>query len=232
MRRACRRKNNFKSNGSLIFPRTYVRLYTNPTERKLHGRRKQILRLPHQHWRTGAYRRHFDAGPGETGHRGPGPGGEAGGKGGAPALHQGPLPHSGPPPDSGDGELPGLHGGRREGPDVLRRLLPRGGGGEALQIRAVAGKAPLQQKAGKRRGGPGGGAGGGHVRLSLHGPAHPAYRGHPAFLPRLPLLGSESGGGAFEGAHLHGLPDSLLPAEGHLPGLPVPRGGAQDHLLL
>ncbi|CAN4025088.1 hypothetical protein NOIMNB_NOIMNB_06900, partial [Dysosmobacter welbionis] len=26
--------------------------------------------------------------------------------------------------------------------------------------------------------------------------------------------------------------DLLLQAEGHLPGVPVPRGGAQDHLLL
>ena len=96
----------------------------------------------------------------------------------------------------------------------------------------MAGKAPLQQKAGERRGGPGGGAGRGHVRLSLHGSAHPADRGDSALFPRLSPLGEEPGGGAFEGAHLHGLPDSLLPAEGHLPGLPVPRRGAQDHLLL
>ena len=32
--------------------------------------------------------------------------------------------------------------------------------------------------------------------------------------------------------HLHGLSDALFPYEGHPPGVPVPRRGAQDHLLL
>ena len=53
----------------------------------------------------------------------------------------------------------------------------------------------------------------------------------PTF-PRLSHVGPERGGGAFEDCDLPALPHCLLPAEGHLPGVPVPRGGAQDHLLL
>ena len=49
-------------------------------------------------------------------------------------AHQGPLPHFGHSPDPGHRKFPGGDGQRREGPDVLRGLLPGGGREPALQI--------------------------------------------------------------------------------------------------
>ena len=48
----------------------------------------------------------------------------------------------------------------------------------------------------------------------------------------LPMWLRNPAGGRGAHRHLHGLPDPLLPHEGHPPGVPVPRRRAQDHLLL
>ncbi len=52
------------------------------------------------------------------------------------------------------------------------------------------------------------------------------------FFPDFPLWGRNLLEGRAEDRHLSAVPDPLLQAEGHLPGVSVPRGGAQDHLLL
>ena len=51
-------------------------------------------------------------------------------------LHLIKAPHPGRALDSGRGELSGFHGQRREGTDVLRRVLSggRGGGSAAVQV--------------------------------------------------------------------------------------------------
>ena len=45
-------------------------------------------------------------------------------------------------------------------------------------------------------------------------------------------VAAQPAGGRGAYRHLHGLSDALFPYEGHPPGVPVPRRGAQDHLLL
>ena len=52
------------------------------------------------------------------------------------------------------------------------------------------------------------------------------------FFPGFPHVGRNLVEGVLKILIFLGLPDLLLQAEGHLPGVPVPRGGAQDHLLL
>ena len=88
------------------------------------------------------------------------------------------------------------------------------------------GKAPQQRKAGKGYRGSGRAAGRGNVHFPLSGAANAAYRRNPPLFPRLPPVGPERGGGPVENRDLSGLSDSLLQAEGHLPGVPVSRSGA------
>ena len=53
------------------------------------------------------------------------------------------YPVLGTAPDPGGGDVPGLYGGGRQGPDVLGGVLPGGrGAGGAVQAGALAGKAP------------------------------------------------------------------------------------------
>ena len=53
-----------------------------------------------------------------------------------------------------------------------------------------------------------------------------ARKRNSPFLPRLPPVGAECGGGAAENRDVHGLSDPLLQTEGYLPGVPVPWRGA------
>lgn len=82
------------------------------------------------------------------------------------------------------------------------------------------------------RGGPGGGAGGWGERFFVHGASHTAHRRGFTFFPGLSHVGAELDGGPFEDLHLYAVSDRLLPSKGYLPGVPVPRSRAQDHLLL
>ena len=107
----------------------------------------------------------------------------------------------------------------------------RGGGrGGALQVRGMAG-----EQAGQREGGllfpdSGGHLGRGHVHRLVFPPAHLA--GHRRDPVHRLHAGAQRGGEPAEDRDFCGLSGALLPDERHPPGVPVPRGGTQDYLLL
>ena len=88
-----------------------------------HGKKQQAI--PHLHRRSGPDRGHSHARAGKAGHRGPLAGGP-GDPGGGADPDQGQVSHSGLAHHPGGRHVSGLHGPGRQGPDVLRRLLPRG----------------------------------------------------------------------------------------------------------
>ena len=188
---------------------------------------KEKGRFPYQYWRTGADRGNTYAWSGEGRNCGPFTGGP--GHQGDPAqIRQGQLPHFGRSHSAGRGDVHRLHDHRRQGTDVLGGLLPGGRGCQAGQAGGMA----QQARAGGEAAIAAGGLFSGTEHRSHAGAVHAAAYVSGGAVPRHKPSDPQFDRGRGQDPGAAGVYDPLLQTEGRIPGVLLPRRGAQNHFLL